>query len=245
MATISNNSATTTNNAALSSLYKGSGTTSATTDTGAAASSDGSKVKTAADTADQFLQLLVAQMKNQDPLNPLDNAAVTSQMAQISTVEGIEKLNSTMGKFTESATATKASNSSNLIGQNVMTAGKTITWGSDTTSVQAGVDIDAAASKVVVQLLNSGGVAVDSKTFTNQDAGTISFQWTGKDSSGVAYGAGNYTMRVTAMGDSTVNATTLTTSKVTGVTQGTNAVVAQLGNGTSVNTDDIKGVFAP
>jgi flagellar basal-body rod modification protein FlgD len=50
----------------------------------------------AAATADRFLKLLVAQMQNQDPLNPMDNAQVTSQMAQINTVNGIERLNTTV-----------------------------------------------------------------------------------------------------------------------------------------------------
>ena len=54
------------------------------------------------ESSDRFLKLLVAQLKNQDPLNPLDNAQVTSQMAQISTVQGIEKLNGTMGAMLES-----------------------------------------------------------------------------------------------------------------------------------------------
>jgi len=50
----------------------------------------------AADQQDRFMKLLVAQMKNQDPLNPMDNAQMTSQIAQINTVAGIEKLNTTM-----------------------------------------------------------------------------------------------------------------------------------------------------
>ena len=50
-------------------------------------------------TEDRFLKLLVAQMRNQDPLNPMDNAQVTSQLAQISTVRGIESLNKSMTEF--------------------------------------------------------------------------------------------------------------------------------------------------
>ena len=50
---------------------------------------------------DRFLKLLVTQMKNQDPLNPMDNAEITSQMAQLSTVTGIEKLNETLAAFRE------------------------------------------------------------------------------------------------------------------------------------------------
>src|SRR5574343_277071 len=54
-----------------------------------------SQTTSATEQSDRFLKLLVAQMSNQDPLNPMDNAQLTSQMAQISTVSGLEKLNTT------------------------------------------------------------------------------------------------------------------------------------------------------
>ena len=70
---------------------------STTAATGTTAATAASATSTAnADAADRFLKLLVAQMQNQDPLNPMDNAQVTSQMAQINTVTGIEKLNTTV-----------------------------------------------------------------------------------------------------------------------------------------------------
>ena len=67
-----------------------SASTAATTASAAAASNVGAA--TAKEASDRFLKLLVTQLKNQDPLNPMDNAQMTSQMAQISTVSGIEKL---------------------------------------------------------------------------------------------------------------------------------------------------------
>jgi flagellar basal-body rod modification protein FlgD len=56
-----------------------------------------------ADAQDRFLKLLTTQLKNQDPLNPMDNAQMTSQLAQISTVDGIEKLNATLQKLLSSS----------------------------------------------------------------------------------------------------------------------------------------------
>ncbi len=230
MASTSSTSSTT--NSALASLYSSGSSTS------------GTATRTAADTKDQFLQMLVAQMKNQDPLNPLDNAAVTSQMAQISTVEGIEKLNATMGKFTESATA-NAANSTALVGKTILTEGSRLTWDANTKSMQAGVALGEDASRIVVQLYNSGGQVVDTKTFTNQSAGTLTFAWTGTNNSDGTYGAGNYTMRVAAVDalGATVDATPLNTTIVQGVTQGNGAVRAQLANGSSIDVTDIRGVF--
>jgi len=59
-------------------------------------------VQSVADVQDRFMTLLVTQMKNQDPLNPMDNAQVTSQMAQLATVTGIDKLNDTMAALISS-----------------------------------------------------------------------------------------------------------------------------------------------
>ena len=66
-------------------------------------------------TEDRFLKLLVAQMRNQNPMNPMENAEVTSQLAQISTVRGIESLNKSMANFTASAAQNTALASVNMI----------------------------------------------------------------------------------------------------------------------------------
>jgi len=75
---------------------------------------------------DRFLTLLVAQMKNQDPLNPLDNAQVTSQLAQINTVNGIEKLNHTLTKLLESNQDTQALQAATVVGRQVLADGNGI-----------------------------------------------------------------------------------------------------------------------
>ena len=72
------------------------------------------------------LKLLVTQMKNQDPLNPLDNAQVTSQLAQISTVNGIEKLNATHQTMASSFTAGQSLQATDMIGKDVLVPGSTL-----------------------------------------------------------------------------------------------------------------------
>ena len=74
--------------------------------------------------ANRFLTLLVTQLQNQDPLNPLDNAQVTSQLAQLSTVNGINKLNDTMSGLVASFGASQYLQASNLVGHDVMVPGK-------------------------------------------------------------------------------------------------------------------------
>src|SRR4030065_346047 len=109
----------------VSSLF-GAGTT-------AAASS------TVQETEDRFLALLVAQMKNQDPLNPLDNAEVTSQMAQLSTVQGIEDMNATLEALSASMGVNQMAQAANLIGSAVLVPGNRIS------PVQGGQPVDSTA----------------------------------------------------------------------------------------------------
>jgi len=75
---------------------------------------------------DRFLTLLVTQLKNQDPLNPMDNSQVTSQMAQLSTVSGIEKLNSTVNTLSQSFKSGQNLQAANMIGRGVIAPGNRI-----------------------------------------------------------------------------------------------------------------------
>ncbi|HRN82809.1 flagellar hook capping FlgD N-terminal domain-containing protein, partial [Nitrosomonas europaea] len=90
--------------------------------------SNGSGIKTARkgdeDMQERFLKLLVTQMQNQDPLSPMDNAEVTSQMAQISTVSGIDKLNTTLEKLVADSDARRSFEAAAMIGRSVLVPGK-------------------------------------------------------------------------------------------------------------------------
>jgi len=250
MATISNSTVTPANQAERLNQITAGNATAASAGNATSASADASTSAPSSTTAssqtqDRFLQLLVAQMKNQDPLNPLDNAQVTTQMAQISTVEGIEKMNSTMARFAESSGMSRAANATGLIGQTVLAPGSKLTWGTDTRALRGGVALDRAASQVAVELLDASGKVVDRRTFTDQAAGTIGVDWTGRNADGGTYGAGNYTMRATVMADNGATATTLTTDTVTGVTDSADGVMALLAGGQQIAVSSISGVFQP
>lgn len=75
---------------------------------------------------DRFLKLLVTQMKNQDPLKPLDNAEVTSQLAQISTVSGIDKLNNTLQLLNSDMSESLSMEATRMIGHNVLVPGTSL-----------------------------------------------------------------------------------------------------------------------
>ncbi|QBY42940.1 flagellar hook capping FlgD N-terminal domain-containing protein [Arsenophonus nasoniae] len=94
---------------------------------GAPASQQNIKKKGSDDIQNNFLTLLLTQMKNQDPTNPMQNNELTTQLAQISTVQGVEKLNETVSGLTGQLHASQALNATKLVGQGVMIAGNKIT----------------------------------------------------------------------------------------------------------------------
>lgn len=128
---------------------------------------------------DKFLTLLVAQMKNQDPMNPMDNAQVTTQIAQISTVQGIEKLNQTVSGLTTMMTSMQATQAANLIGRNVLAQGNGLQLSSG--MAKGGIELADEASSVKITIKNSSGATVRELELGEQAAGIVNFAWDGKD----------------------------------------------------------------
>jgi flagellar basal-body rod modification protein FlgD len=125
---------------------------------------------------DRFLKLLVAQMKNQDPLNPLDNAEVTSQMAQISTVSGIEKLNKSLAEMSGSFSAMQALQSASLVGRQVLIEGDSLPLNANGAG-GGGLNLEAAAQSVRVNVLASDGSVLDTLDLGSLPAGRHLFDW--------------------------------------------------------------------
>lgn len=161
--------------------------------------SSGSAVK---DQEDRFLKLLVTQMQNQDPLNPMDNAQVTSQMAQLSTVTGIEKLNTTLSAMSQSQTYQSAG----LIGHGVLAPGAfmNLSTSNGVSSAVAGVDFPKMADKVTVKVFNEANQLVREIDLGKQAAGSTTFSWDGKTDAGAAApdGAYHFTVQATQSGES-------------------------------------------
>jgi len=118
---------------------------------------------------DRFLKLLVAQMQSQDPLNPLDNAQVTSQMAQIQTVSGIEKLNQTMESLNSAYAAAQTMQSASMIGHSVLTDGNLLDLKSG--SAVAGIELSEKADMVEVDVYDQYGTLVSTNKLGGRDAG--------------------------------------------------------------------------
>ncbi|WP_417313711.1 flagellar hook capping FlgD N-terminal domain-containing protein, partial [Enterobacter sp.] len=141
-----------------------------TTNSGVNSTSTGSSSLTGSNASDlqsSFLTLLVAQLKNQDPTNPMQNNELTTQLAQISTVSGIEKLNTTLGSVSGQIDSSQSLQAANLIGHGVMIPGTTILAGTSTTdgtsttsTTPFGVELQQAADKVTATIKDASGVVV-------------------------------------------------------------------------------------
>ncbi|HAF45593.1 MAG TPA: flagellar hook assembly protein FlgD [Gallionellaceae bacterium] len=162
----------------------------------AAATQASTMTSQAADTQDRFLKLLVTQMKNQDPLNPLDNAQVTSQMAQLSTVTGIDKLNATVQALSDSMTAAQSLQAASMIGHAALVPGKQINVVDGKSD--AALELTQPADKVTVTITDAEGNVVRTLQLGAQDTGTIGFQWDGKNDAGDAVANGAYKFSASA-----------------------------------------------
>ncbi len=203
----------------------------------AALSGGGSTAATANESAaaDRFLKLLVTQMKNQDPLNPMDNAQITSQMAQISTVSGIEKLNTTVSGLNGQFVQLQALAGASLVGHDVTLAGHRLSI-QDGVGV-GGVELAATAESVKVEILSPGGQVVDTLDLGTQAAGRHGFTWDAsklKDTEG-------YGFRVTAKtGTVAVDSTPLMRDHVQAVSADGGTLVLQTRYSGSVAYSDVK-----
>lgn len=222
---------------------------SAGTSASAGASASASSTKSA-EQSDRFLKLLVAQMNNQDPLNPLDNAQVTTQMAQISTVEGIENLNISMQNFLNRNSAVSALEGAGLIGQRVLVNGDSLTLGaspvdgSARTAVPGGYDLTESAALVRVEVLAPTGAVMATQEMRNVEAGVHSFTWDGRTDAGTAAAAGRYQFRVSAGAPAELKpVTALQSQSVSAVISGTSGPRIEIGGGNQYSLSDIRAIL--
>ncbi len=221
-------------------------TVATTTDAGAAAAALASAApgaaKSSGDLQDNFLKLLVTQLKNQDPLNPMDNAQITSQMAQISTVSGIDKLNTTLQAMATSFSADQSVQATAMIGHQVLVPGSALQLANG--SAVGGVLLAQAADKLVVSIKDSSGQVLHKVDLGAQPAGVMGFVWDGTTDSGAAAAPGAYSYAVEAVqGGTKIDATALTLGQVSGVAKDASGVTLKLNGGASVALGDVKQVM--
>ena len=189
----------------------------------------------AANASDRFLKLLVAQMQNQDPLNPMDNAQVTSQMAQINTVTGIEKLNTTVEGLNSQFVQMQALQGASLVGRDVIVPGNQLDIADGVG--QGGFELTSPADAVKVEVLSASGQVVDTLQLGARGAGMHSFDW----AAGTATNDSGLRFRVTStLGGTTTSATALMRDRVDAVSTTGTGFSLELARSGSVGYASVK-----
>jgi flagellar basal-body rod modification protein FlgD len=187
-----------------------------------------SPATSAAATQSQFMTLLVTQLKNQDPLNPMDNAQMTSQMAQINTVSGINQLNTTLQALSASMTPNQTVQAASMIGRGALVPGGGVDLASGVGL--GGFSLPTPADSATVSIYNSSGALVDAINLGAQSAGITKWQWNGTNSAGATVPDGSYTFKVNAsMAGNAVAANNLQYGLINSVTQGATGLTLSVG----------------
>jgi flagellar basal-body rod modification protein FlgD len=185
---------------------------------------------------DDFLKMMIAQLKHQDPLNPMDGTAFTAQLAQFSSLEQLQNINSQMTSFTKQQQTLGNSQAVNFIGKQVLATGNTVSV--DGNPVTLGYNLAGDAVSGQVQIYDANGQLVNTLSFTNQKQGLNSMTWTPPSSA-----KGTYSFAVSALDRSgkSVSASTMTQGTVTGVNFHDSATYLNVG-GQEVGLADIVSV---
>ena len=139
----------------------------------------------------QFLELMTAQLRFQDPLKPMENGDFLGQMAQFGTVSGINELNSSMAGLSTSFQSNQALQASTLVGRRVLVPSGSGFLG-EQGPMQASVELDQPASQVVISVTDGAGQLVHREQFGVQQAGMLDYQWNGENADGNRMPAGEY-----------------------------------------------------
>ena len=181
----------------------------------------------AAASQDRFLKLLVAQLNNQDPMNPLDNAQMTSQIAQINTVTGIQQLNDTVKGLASQFASQQLMQATGMVGRQVLVEGDSLVLDTEADKAYGALDLAGPASSVKVQVLDANG----------KELGVVDL--------GSKYeGEGGLRFKVMATnGDTAVDNTPLSIDQISAVSLSNGALQLELAHGGTTTQSGLKAIL--
>lgn len=191
---------------------------------------------------DRFMTLLVTQMKNQDPLNPMDNAQVTSQLAQLSTVTGIDKLNATVTTMNANFQASQNLQAASMIGHGVLAPGSAISL-TDGKAIY-GIDLPQAADKAEITIRDSAGLAVKKISLDSLTQGLNTLTWDGTTEGGGKAVNGVYKFEVSATSvGKKLDVAPLSFGVVSSITSGVQGVKLGVINVGDIGMADVRQIY--
>ncbi|NGY04405.1 flagellar hook assembly protein FlgD [Solimonas terrae] len=176
---------------------------------------------------DAFLKLLTTQLQNQNPLNPTDNTEFLGQLAQISTVSGVQSLNDSFAALSSSLTSSQTLQAAQLVGHNVLVP-------SSAGYLPGGGTLDGAvvptgSGTVQVDVVDASGQVVRTLDLGQQSAGVVKFSWDGTDSKGTTLEPGTYKLQARlTQGDTQTALDTYASSTVQSVQLGSDGLTLDL-----------------
>ncbi len=179
-----------------------------------------------------FLQLLITQLKNQDPLSPMDNTAFVAQLAQFSTVQGVEDLNKNFVSMNNSLKSNQAIQASALVGHTVFVDTPTARL-NNAGEILGSITIDKATDDTLLNIFNSSGVLVRQELLGRQDPGELRFAWDGRNEAGESQPPGLYRFEALGLADGE------TSGLVTTLGANVNSVTIGLNGDMTLNVDGV------
>jgi flagellar basal-body rod modification protein FlgD len=195
---------------------------------------------------DAFLKLLVVQLQNQDPLNPLDDKEFIAQLAQFSSLEQMTNISEGISSLTDKTAQQDMLSAVNYIGKEVTASGDGITKsGNYVTPVY--FTLGGAAAQVYANVYDENNNIVRTEKFTSMQAGEFAFTWDGLDYNGNSANSGQYNVYFSAESPTgaTVFVDTEVSGTVTALEQGDGETFFRLSDGRKISFSDIKKVIQP
>jgi len=198
--------------------------------------------KTATEETQNFLKLLIAQIKNQDPMAPMDASTMTAQMSQLNMVSSMANMNTSMTAMLSQMQSVNFMNQAALIGHSPAVAGDGIAF-DGTNQVMLGANAANPLKSVIATISDASGNTVNSVDLGSLNAGMSNFLWNGKDAGGNTVAAGMYYLSLTGTNaaDATENPTAYVASAVASVSKGSNGdAILNLLDGRIINSSEVQ-----
>lgn len=192
---------------------------------------------------EEFLKLMTAQMNNQDPMKPMDDGEFFSQIAQFSSVAGIQELQNSFSQVATALQSNQALQASTMVGRTVMIPSNEAVFDGDT-AVSGKVGVANATSGLTINIYESSGELVRSMPMGSQSSGVVGFSWDGRNSDGELLSGGDYRIEAIAQtGEENTELGILLAEKVESVTLGSGGVSLDLASNRSVPLSSVKQVL--
>ena len=178
---------------------------------------------------EDFLSLMTAQLRNQDPMKPLDSTEFVAQLAQFGTVSGVQSMQTSLANLTESLRSAQALQGTSLVGRDVLAPAQSVTVAAGST-VRGALDLPVGTASVQLAVKDSSGQVVRNMTLP-PGSGTLEFEWDGLDGQGVPVPSGTYQINAVAnVGGKNESLPVLLAGRVSSVT------IDASGSGLTLNT---------